>query len=271
VARAPHLPLIVGTLALRSVLHGIAAEIWGEAKAEAVLAEAAKGLAAPRDEPTAAERTAAGSLAAIAVTWLRAGVERLSVRSEHTLLYEGVVEAVGPLLEFRDRDQIAAFAGTMPAPEAGFGWVEACEHVAEEIEHPPGGAEMAVRMLSDEYGVEAEVGDGNVIELLDLVPPRAEPRLCLALGLSRDDGPVCALGSFASGTRVAAVWSAPHLVIEKTRGVRRWGDLYALPSSLSPLNYTGPDDEMPRPRSSWQGAEPPPPPASELLALIDAD
>lgn len=271
VTRAPHLPLIVATLALRSVLHGIAAEIWSEEKAEAVLAEAAKGLAARRDEPTPAERTAAGSLAAIAVTWLRAGVERLSVRSEDTLLYEGVVEGVGPLLAFRDRDQIVALAGTMPAPEAGFGWVDACEQVAEEIEHPPGGAEMAVRMLSDEYGLEAEVGDGNVIELLGPVPPRAEPRLCLALGLSRDDGPVCALGSFANGTRVAAVWSAPHLVIEKRRGARRWGDLYPLPPSLSPLNYTGPDDELPRPRLSWQGADPPPPPASELLALADVD
>jgi hypothetical protein len=267
IVRGPRLPLVVRTLALRSIIHGIGEEIWAETDAEVVLAEAVRALSAEGDEPTEAELAAAGSLAAVAVTWMRAGLDRISVRDERTLLYEGVVHAVAPFLEFRDRKQIAALAEAMPAPALGFGWVEACDQVAEEIERPPVGAELAVRLLEEEYGLEAELGEMSSIELLEPVPPRAEPTLCLALGLSREEGPVVVVGSIVGGARAVAVWQAPHLVIEKRLGNRSWGDLYALPASLSPFSYRGMDAELPRPKDSWQGGEPPPRSAEDLLAL----
>jgi hypothetical protein len=268
VARSPGLPVVVRTLALRSVLHGIKEKIWIDEAAESVLIRATKALPVDGDEPNEAELAAAGSLAAIAAVWIRSGVEKVSIRDEQTLRYEEVARAVGPLLEFRDPEQIETLASGMPAQAVAFGWVEACSVVAEGIVQPQSGPELAVRLLEDDYEIEAQVGPDGVIELLEPVPPRAEPMLCRALGLSNEDGPVMASGVSHDDTRVIAAWSAPHLVIEK-RSTRRWGDLYQLPETLSPLNYTGYDCDLPRRTASWQGDEPLPAAAGDLLSLFE--
>ncbi len=267
VARGPEFPMIIRTLALRSVLHGIAKKIWDEADAEAILIRATKALAISGDEPNEEELTAAGSLAAIAAVWMRAGVERLSVRDEYTLRYEEVAAAAAPLLEFRDPERIETLAPGMPAQGIGAGWVDACSVVAENILKPPSGAKLSVQLLADDHGIEARVGPEDSVELTEPVPPRAEPRLCLALGLSKEEGPVLATGTTQSDIEIVAIWSAPHLLIEK-RGSRRWGNLYQLSSAASPLQYTDFDSELPRPLASWEGAELPPQVAGELLSLL---
>lgn len=265
VSRGPEFPIVVRTLALRSVLHGISEEIWAEEAASDVLAEASKALAAAGDEPTTAERAAAGSLGAIAATLLRTGVERLSVRDEYTLLYEEVATALRPFIEFRERDQIGTLAEAMPPQDIAVGWIEACDLVAAEIGRAQGGADSAVRLLEAEYGVEARVIAEGTIELLKPVPPQAEPALCLALGLAKEAGPVLVEAVDRRGTRVVAAWRAPHLVIEKRRDDRHWGCLYTVPTTLSPLNYVKPELRLPKPTASWPDPDPLPPAAAELL------
>jgi hypothetical protein len=265
VSRSPRFPMIIRTLALRSVLHGIAEKIWSGEGAEAILVRATKALAVHGDEPNDEELAAAGSLAAISAASMRLGVGRLSIRDERTLRYEEVAAAVAPLLEFRDPERMEALAPGLPEQGIGVGWVAACSSVAESILEPPSGAELAVQLLAEEHGVEARVGAQGSIELLEPVPPRSEPLLCLALGLANEDGPAVAFGTVRSGTRVVAAWSAPHLVVEK-RAARCWGSLYELPAALSPFHYTSYDRELPRPTASWQGDGPRPEIAERLLA-----
>ncbi len=64
--------------------------------------------------------------------------------------------------------------------------------------------------LQDEHQIEATLDAKGAIELTDPLPPRAEPLLCLALGLAREDGPLIASGAGQNGTEVVAVWSAPY-------------------------------------------------------------
>jgi hypothetical protein len=156
----------------------------------------------------------------------------------------------------------------MPTQDLGFGWVEACSILAEEIARAQNGPGLAVQLLEDDWEIEARVGPEGVIELLEPIPARAEPLLCRALGLSNEDGPVAATGAFRGNARAVAIWSAPHLVIEK-RSTRRWGDLYELPESLSPLTFTSFESELPRPTASWQGDEPPPATAADLLSVFE--
>lgn len=268
VARGPEFPMIVRTLALRSVLHGIAEKIWDEQDAEPILIRATKALAISADEPNDEELAAAGSLAAIAAVWMRTGVDRLSVRDEHTLRYEEVAAATAALLKFRDAERIEALAPGMPVQGIGAGWVDACSVVAESILEPPSGVERSVQLLEEDHGIEARVGPEETIKLIEPVPPRVEPRVCLALGLSQEDGPVVVSGKVQGGAEVVAVWSAPYLVIEK-RTARRWGSLYRLPDSLSPFHYTAYDQEMPLPLASWIGGDSPPGLALKLLNCAD--
>jgi hypothetical protein len=265
VAKAPGLPMIARTLALRCVLHGIAREMWTGEEAEEILLRATEVLAAPGDQPTEDERVAAGSLAAIAAVWMRQRVGRLSVRDEAALRYERIGAAVRPLLPFRAAERIEALAVGMPEQELGVGWVDACSAVAEELLEPANGSARAVQLLEEEYDLEAEVAADGSIELLSQVPPRAEPCVCLALGLGGDDGPLKVNGRLPNGTAVTAVWSAPFLIVEK-QGQRRWGSLYRLPKTLSPFHYAGYDRQLPKAEASWSGEDPRPRVADELLA-----
>lgn len=263
--RCAGLPLIVRTLALRSLLHGIAAEVWEEEKAEELMIKVTAALGAGGDEPRPEELAAAGTLAAIATVWMREGVERLSVRDELALRYEMVAAAVEPLLPYREGEQIEALAPGMPPQSLGAGWVEACSEVATWILDPPRGPELAVRLLEEERDLEARIGADQSIELLDPVPARAEPRLCLALGLAGEDGPVLASGVVDGRTEAVAAWRPPLLAVERRTPTRRWGSLYRLPPTHTPLLYTGIEAELPAPIASWEGDDPRPPDAEELL------
>ncbi len=98
VARAADYPVIVRNLAVRCVLHGLAADLWPDDRWPDVLVEALKALAASGDEPNEHERDAAASLAAVGLAVLRTDVASLSRRDERTLRYESSGVAVAQLL-----------------------------------------------------------------------------------------------------------------------------------------------------------------------------
>ena len=267
VERAPELSMVIRTLALRSVLHGIAEGIWTEERWPEILAAATGALAVGGDEPGAEERAAAASLGAIAVALLCSEVERLSVRDEQALRYEAAATAVAPLLPDFDPERVEMLAPEMPEPLRGGAALEACLRVVEDALEPPSGAEHAVWLLDEEHGIEAWLDDDGAIELERSLPAVAEPQLCLALGLAREPGPLVARGTIEGRVGVVAVWAGPYLVVERSRGERRWGRLFRLPDSLSPLNFASLDRELPAPVASWEGDRPPPQAARNLLRL----
>jgi hypothetical protein len=266
--RSAGYPMVIRTLALRSVLHGIADGIWEDGQWPPILTQAVSALASPGDEATDYELAAAGSLGAIALALLRADVPRLSVRDERTLRYEAVAREIAPLLPHLDTERVQSLAAEMPETSTGLGVLDASLRVAAEVLDPPSGVEAAVRLLADEHGIEARIVGSGEIELSEPLPSYAEPQLFLAIGLTRERGPIVARGNIDNQTAILAIWKAPYLIVERRKG-KRWGRMFRLPDSLSPFNYASPDAELPRPISSWMGDEPRPERASDLLHSRD--
>lgn len=266
VDRSDEYPMIIRTLALRSVLHGVADGVWPEERWPLILARAVAALASPGDEATDDELAAAGSLGAIALALARIDVSRLSVRDERTLRFEAVARDVASFLPYIDTERVELLAPSMPEALTRTGILDACERVASEVLKPQSGAEKAVRLLAEEHGIEAQLGDSATIEFSEPLPRYAEPQLYLALGLAREKGPIVARGTTDDGTAVFAIWKAPYLVVER-RNRRRWGRMHQLPKALSPLNYANADTERPPELVSWAGDQPRPEQAKILLQL----
>ena len=266
VDRGARYPMVVRTLALRSVLHGVLEQIWDEDDSLAILARATKALGTVEDESTDDERAAAASLAAIALALLRADVDRLSVLDEETMRYEDTSRSVAPLLGCLDRDRLEIFAADVPKALRE-GLIASSERVAAEALGPATGVRRAISLLVDEHGIEAQEGPDGAIEFGDPLPTYAEQRVFLALGLTREAGPVVARGEIDEHTTVFAAWKKPLLVVERRNAQRRWGRLFELPPSLSPLTYAGPDQSLPRVAASWGGEECPPETAQALLCI----
>lgn len=265
VGLSPNYPMVVRTLALRSFLHGMAEGVWEAEQWPALLADATRALGAPGDEPTEDERAAAGSLGAIALALQRNDVQRFSIRDEQTMRYEAVASAISPLLPYFDPERVERLAAGMPEPLTGSAALAASQRVVGEVLEPPTGSERSVRLLLDEHDIGARVSETGVIELTEPLRQHAQPLLLLALGLARDAGPLAVRGTIAGGAEVVAVWDSPLLVIER-RAQHVWGRLFRLPPSLSPLNFTSLEDELPRPET-WMGQEDPPAEAARLLRL----
>jgi hypothetical protein len=267
IERAPGYPMLVRTLALRTLLHGTRHEVWGEEEWPERIEKSLRALTAPGDEPGEAERAAASSLAALALALLRSEVTHLSVRDESTLRYERAFAAVAPLLEPLDPEQVELLAPEMPAPLDDVA-VEAAEEIVAEALAPSVGAERAVRLLAEDYDAEARIRDDGTIDLSEPLPPFAEPQLFLALGLVGDEGPIAVRGRIDDRTAVLAVWKAPHLVVERSN-TQRWGRLFKLPSTLSPLSYAKLDAGLPHTLASWMAGESRPELALDLLGLAE--
>jgi hypothetical protein len=259
-------PLVIRTLALRSVLHGVADGVWAEERWPLILTRAIAALVSPGDEATDDELAAAGSLGAIALALVRTEAPRLSVRDERTMRFEAIARDVAPLLRHIDVERVELLAPGMPEPLTRIGVLDACRHVATEVLKPQSGAEKAVRLLAEEHGIEAELDGSATIEFSEPLPRYAEPQLFLALGLAREEGPIVARGTIDDGTAVLAIWKAPYLVVER-RNRRRWGRMFQLSEALSPLNYANPDAERPPELAWWAGEEPRPEQAQALLQL----
>lgn len=264
VDRSDEYPMVVRTLALRSVLHGVADGIWTDGGWPPILSDAVAALASPGDEATDEELAAAASLGAIALALIRAEVPRLSVRDERMLRFEAAVRDVSPLLPHFDVDRVELLGPGMPERLTEIGVLDACMQVAGEVLEPQNEAEKAVRLLAEEHGFESWLDGGATIVFSEPLPRHAEPRLYLALGLARGEGPVVARGTTEDGTAVLAAWKAPNLVVE-WRGRQRWGRMFQLSTGLSPLNYANLDAGRPREVASWAGEEDRPEQAEDLL------
>lgn len=74
VARAPEYPMVVRTLAARSVLHAVASDLWTDENWPEILADALRALGSAGDEPNEHERAAAASIAVVGLGLLRTDV-----------------------------------------------------------------------------------------------------------------------------------------------------------------------------------------------------
>jgi hypothetical protein len=106
VERSPHHPLVVRALAVRTLLHSIAADLWPGDVWPPLLADALRALATGGGQPRDEEQTAAGSLAAIGLGVLCTTVRRMSWRDERQLRYTAAAAAVAEGLVHRDAEQI---------------------------------------------------------------------------------------------------------------------------------------------------------------------
>ena len=250
VVRSSGYPLLLRTLALRTIFHGMAAGLWSEEEWPDLLAHAMTALVVEGDKPTDEERKAAASMAAIALALERTQVARISVQDEANLRFKGAAQAVAPLLAFVDPERVELVAPDLPEPLTGPAGVEAARRVINEVLNPLKPVAQAVRLLGDEYDTPAEVVSDEAFRLLDALPTYFEPQIFRGLGLAHSDGPIVAYGHTEGGAQVVAVWDAPRLVVEQRKDGRCWGRTYALPGQLTPMNYTGLEDRPPT-ESRW--------------------
>ncbi len=267
IARAPEYPMVVRTLAARSVLHAVASQLWTDERWPEILADALCALGGAGDEPNEYERAAAASLAAVGLGLLRTTVDRISRLDENTMRYLRAGRAVADLLSEVSPEQIALLAGDLPKYLSGAAGILAANDAAEEILHPLTGAARAARLLADEHDLTATVTDEVIVELGDPIEGVAEPRLILALALSGDEGPVYVRGRDSSGRQVVGAWCAPWFAVERVAPAGRIGRAWRLGAGQTPVML--PWDDLPKAACSWFGGEPRPDEVAELLRPID--
>jgi hypothetical protein len=267
VARAPEYPMVVRTLAARSVLHAVASDLWTDENWPEILAEALRSLSSAGDEPNEHERAAAASIAAVGLGLLRTDVERISRQDEHTMRYLRTGRAVADLLVDASAEQIALLASDLPECLSGAAGIHAAGDAVEETLHPLTGAARATRLLDDEHGLKATVTDEVIIELEDPLDGVAEPRLILALTLSGDHGPVYVRGRDSNGRQVIGAWCAPWFAVEREAPAGAIGRAWRLGTGQTPAMLAW--DDLPKPTYSWFGGQPRPDEVTELLGVID--
>jgi hypothetical protein len=264
---APEYPMVVCTLAARSVLHAVASDLWPNESWPDILADALHALGATGDEPTEYETEAAASLGAVGLGLLRTAVGRMSRLDEDTMRYLGAGRALTGLLAEASPEQIALLADDLPEYLRGTPGILAANAAIAETLHPLTGAARAVHLLADEYELTASVADGIIIELADPIEGVAEPRLIMALGLAGDSGPVYARGTDVNGRSVLGAWCAPWFAVERAAPAGRTGRAWRLGPHQTPAMLDW--DDLPKAAHSWFGGQPRPDEVSELLGLID--
>jgi hypothetical protein len=271
IERAPGYPMVVRTLAVRTLLHSIAARLWPDDEWPPLLASALRALGAAGDEPRPEEKSAAGSLAAVGLALLRTDVPRMSVRDERQMRYASSASAVAVLLDRRDAQQVEMLAAELPSRLAGPAGAQAAEQAVDEALHPPRSVDRAVRLLAEEHEVNAHVdGDATVVieEPLANVP---EPMMIIALRLTDESGPVFARGETSEGRAVLAAWCAPWLAVERVgKTGLKFGRAWRLGQGQ---NLYGIDllTDLPRADLWWSPGEPRPGDLRELLTMADED
>jgi hypothetical protein len=267
IARAPTYPMIVRTLALRTLLHSIAARLWPDDRWPDLLADALRALGAPGDQPRQEELTAAASLAAVGLAFLRADVTRISRRDEDTMRYQSAGRATRNLLAEVDASTVEMLAIELLGGHAAAGGALAAELAVEEILHPPRGVQRAMRILAEEYGESATLDADGTIVLDAELAPFPEPMLNLVLGLTEDRGPVYVRGTTADGKRVIAGWCSPLLAVEKIGRAGPFGRAWVLAPGQTPGTLDR--FELPAADLSWSVKEPRPADVEELLGLVE--
>ena len=271
IERAPGYPMVVRTLAVRTLLHSIAANLWPDDEWPGLLAGALRALGSAGDEPRPEEECAAGSLAAVSLALLRNHVARLSVRDEPQMRYVSAGTAVAGLLYHRDAQQIELLAVDLPGRLAGPPGAQAAERAVGEILHPPRGPDRAVRLLAEERDTEAHTRGDATIVIDDPLGGLPEPMMILALRLADDTGPVFARATTTEGQPILGAWCAPWLAIERIGKTglafgRAW-DL-GRRQTLHSIDLVG---ELPRADCRWNAGEPRAVEVNDLLAMADGD
>jgi hypothetical protein len=167
--RAPGYPMVVRTLAARTLLHSIAANLWPEDEWPALLADAIRALGAAGDEPRPEEKRAAASLAAVSLALLRSDVPRMSIRDERQMRYAAAGAGVAGLLPRRDAQQIEQLATELPTRLSGPTGAMAAERAVDEVVHPPRGVDRAVRLLAEERDMQAHTRGAVTIVIDDVL------------------------------------------------------------------------------------------------------
>ena len=270
VERAPGYPMVLRTLAVRTLLHSIAARLWTTDRWPQVLADALRALTAPGDEQRPEERRAAASLAAVGLALLRTDVPRMSRRDEQQMRYQSTSDSLRSMLADRDAQQVELLAAELPGRLAGAAGAAAAEQAAEEALHPPRGVDRSIRLLAEEHGIPAHArGDATVVidEPLGGLP---ESTLILALRLADETGPVFAHGVTEDGRPVLGAWCAPWLAVEKVgkTGLSH-GGAWRVGSgqTLYVLDRAG----MPRADLRWPAGSERPPEVLDLLGFAEDD
>jgi hypothetical protein len=270
IERAPGYPLVLRNLALRTLLHAIAARLWRDEEWPPLLASAMTALAAESDEARRETQAAAGSLAAVALALLRTSVPRMSIRNEHQMRYVATAYAVTDLLGRRDPQQVELLALELPQRLAGPTGAEAAERAADEALRPTRGADRAVQLLAEERDTAAHTrGDATIVidKPLDGLP---ETMIIVTLGLAGESGPVFARATTADGRPVLAAWCSPWLAIEH---VGKTGLAYGRAwnvgngQTLHGIDPLGP----PRADRRWEPGQPRADDITDLLAMADED
>lgn len=269
IGRSPSYPMVVRTLALRTVIHAIAAQLWSDAAWPPLLADAIRALGTVGDQPHEAERTSAASLAAIALALLRTDVPKLSRRDEHALRYEKAGQAVRALLSYIDQERVEILAQELPGRLSGASGVLAVERAVDEIVHPLTGIERALRILADEHDEQASVDAEGTIVLHGALSPVPEPMLIRVLALTQDEGPVFVRGTTADGKNALAGWCAPLLVVQKVGPAGPHGRAWKLSKGQTPAMLDLAD--LPSSDSWWGGRQSRPSDVDGLLGLLDSD
>ncbi|HEY6888958.1 MAG TPA: hypothetical protein VI300_14295, partial [Solirubrobacter sp.] len=267
IARSAGYPLVARTLAVRSVLHAIAAGLWPRSIWPSVLAQAVAALGAPGDEPVASERVAASGLAAIGLGLLRTtALRELSRDTEAARRFRATGASVAPLLDDVDRKRLADLASDLPEYLRGSAGVSAAEAAIADVLRPPSGAERAVRFLAEEHGIWATADEDDVIEFTRPLKGSPEPQLLLALELTHSGGPEYVRVRTESGQVVVAAWCAPWFACERKLPGGYSGRAWKLPrgAGLGALERLA----LPRADLSWLPGEARPPEVTDLLELL---
>jgi hypothetical protein len=269
ISRSPSYPLVVRSLALRTLLHAIGANLWPDEQWPQVLSDALRALAAGNAEPHPSELAAAASLAATGLALLRTDVPKFSRRDEHLIRYEAAGNAVKGLLAHVEPEQVELLAAKdLPGRLAGPTGVLAAQRAVADVLHPLTGPELAVRLLADEHGEAAIVEDGVTIVLQEPVPPFFTPALIRALGLAHDDGPVYVRATTTTGRHVVGGWCRPLLAEEQVGPAGPFGRAWRLlpgeaPSTVDPM-------DLPPGDYNWAANQPRPPDVEDLLGELDS-
>ncbi len=265
VQRAPTYPMVVRTLAARSVLHASVEGIWPEEQWPLVLTDVLATLGAGGDESNQYELSAAGSIAAIGLALLRDEVRKFSVMDEPALRYRRAGRAVAELLPAATPEKLELLAAELSGRLAGAAGVLAAEQAVADVLHPLTGARRAAELLKEEAGRGANAIDDRIIELEEPLAGAAEPILLLALRFADDlVGPICVRGHAPDGREIIACWRGPWLVIERVGPNGSFGRAWRLPTGQTPgmLQW----DELPKATHSWYAGQPVPEVAEQVLA-----
>jgi hypothetical protein len=270
ISRSAQYPMLVRTLAVRTLFHSIAAGLWPDEKWPELLAEALRALPAPGDEPNEWEQAAAASLAAVGLALLRTDVPLMSRRDENQMRYEQTAKALVEMLADRDPEKLLLLADELPGRLSGAPGAEAGEAAVVEAISPPRGAERAVRLLAEEHDIDAHVAGAETIIIEDELPGLPEPSMVTALYLADGPGPTFARATTCEGYRVLAAWCAPWFVVEKeTKAGKCMVRAWRLPGET--LHALIGEPVLPQAEiTSWAGA-PRPDDVADLLELADED